>query len=106
MASAPPGGGGAPSLYKGEYSYDTMGTNEVGVVSQLDKARTGSFSNISFINDRNRKGNVARAEQGIRAEDLTSRYPHLNLKSYLNFLASNVEPREEARKNYMGIIEG
>merc|ERR1719318_633181 len=36
---------------------------------QLDKARTGSLSNISFINDRNRKGNVARAEQGIREEE-------------------------------------
>jgi RNA polymerase-associated protein RTF1 len=35
---------------------------------KLDKARTGSLSNISFINDRNRKGNVMRAEQGIRGE--------------------------------------
>jgi len=36
---------------------------------QLDKARTGSLSNIAFINNRNRKGNVERAEQGIREEE-------------------------------------
>ena len=36
---------------------------------KLDKARTGSLSNISFINDRNRKANVRRAEQGIREEE-------------------------------------
>jgi len=35
----------------------------------LDKARTGSLSNISFINDRNRRSNVARAERGIREEE-------------------------------------
>jgi len=36
---------------------------------QLDKARCGSLSNISFINDRNRKSNVERAERGIREEE-------------------------------------
>merc|ERR1712059_78705 len=36
---------------------------------ELDKKRTGSLSNISFINDRNRKGNVMRAEKGI-TEDI------------------------------------
>jgi len=34
----------------------------------LDKVRTGSLSNISFINNRNRKDNVERAERGIREE--------------------------------------
>merc|ERR1712240_936360 len=29
----------------------------------------GSLSNISFINDRNRRSNVARAERGIREEE-------------------------------------
>ena len=32
----------APALYKGEYSYDTMGTTEVGVVSQLKEHNTSS----------------------------------------------------------------
>merc|ERR1712179_681838 len=36
---------------------------------QLDKARCGSLSNISYINDRNRKSNVERAERGIREEE-------------------------------------
>ena len=36
---------------------------------QLDKKRVGSLSSISLINDRNRKSNVTRAEQGIREEE-------------------------------------
>lgn len=36
---------------------------------ELDKKRTGTLANISFINDRNRKQNVMRAEKGI-TEDI------------------------------------
>merc|ERR1719336_3140668 len=44
----------------------------------LDKRRCGTLSNITFINDRNRKLNIQRAEAGIkleeeRAEDLDKR---------------------------------
>lgn len=36
--------------------------------SELDKARTASISSISYINDRNRKRNVAEAEKAIMEE--------------------------------------
>ena len=35
----------------------------------LDKKRCGTLSNITFINDRNRKQNIERAEQGIKLEE-------------------------------------
>ena len=35
----------------------------------LDKKRCGTLSNITFINDRNRKLNIERAEQGIKLEE-------------------------------------
>ena len=35
---------------------------------ELDRKRTSSIATISLINDRNRKNNILRAEQGIKAE--------------------------------------
>ena len=35
----------------------------------LDKKRCGTLSNITFINDRNRKQNIERAEKGIKLEE-------------------------------------
>ena len=35
----------------------------------LDKKRSGTLSNITFINDRNRKLNIERAEKGIKQEE-------------------------------------
>ena len=34
----------------------------------LDRMRTSTISSIALINDRNRKNNILRAEQGIKAE--------------------------------------
>ena len=34
----------------------------------LDKKRCGTLSNITFINDRNRKNNILRAEKAIKSE--------------------------------------
>merc|ERR1712098_551387 len=52
---------------------NAQATGNAELVEELDRKRVGGLSAVSFINDRNRKGNIERAMKGLKQEEIKNK---------------------------------